>query len=38
MEKKCCGIAVVQQFMMLLTWDMPGITAAYFDIGFEAKD
>lgn len=24
MEKRSCGIAVVQQFMMLLTWDMPG--------------
>lgn len=33
MEKRSCGIAVVQQFMMLLTWDMPGTAVPYFDTG-----
>lgn len=33
MEERSCGIAVVQQFMMLLTWDMPGTAVPYFDVG-----
>lgn len=32
MEKKSRGIAVVQQYMMLLTWDMPGTVVPNFDV------
>lgn len=32
MEKKSHGIAVVQQYMMLLTWDMPGTVVPNFDV------
>lgn len=31
MEKKSRGIAVVQQYTMLLTWDMPGTAVPNFD-------